>query len=413
MSGGQTGREPARNDRMLGGLFRHGHATHPQWRICTELALVQIDGQTQDPAYARRGNLGFVYVGAPFAASASEILTLLKLRTGVIDWVGTVGAAIVASGVEYRDEPAVSIMIAALAPGSFSVFSGTARLPALGSKTASGADAAWAALVHADPGLGDVDGLIRDLAGKLETGYLFGGLASGDAPPLPQFANQTFSGGLSGVAFSSDVTLRTRVSQGCSPLATDHLITACEGNLVTRLDDEPALDTLLSDLGVAEAVRESRDGETLLGALPAERLRNGLLVGVASANVQRGYGFADYRVRNVVGIDPLNRLVAIAEQPAVGERLVFCTRDARAARQDLIRMATELREELESDGLRIRGGLYVSCVARGQALFGDAGHEMALLQANLGEFPLAGFYANGEIARDTLYGHTGVLTLFV
>ena len=27
--------------------------------------------------------------------------------------------------------------------------------------------------------------------------------------------------------------------------------------------------------------------------------------------------------------------------------------------------------------------------------------------------PLVGFYANGEIARDTLYGYTGVLTLFI
>ena len=55
----------------------------------------------------------------------------------------------------------------------------------------------------------------------------------------------------------------------------------------------------------------------------------------------------------------------------------------------------------------------MSCVARGEALFGDAGLEMDLIKANLGEFPLVGFYANGEIARDTLYGYTGVLTLFI
>ena len=48
-------------------------------------------------------------------------------------------------------------------------------------------------------------------------------------------------------------------------------------------------------------------------------------------------------------------------------------------------MTTELREEIESEGQRIRGGIYVSCVARGQALFGDAGHEMALIEANLGD----------------------------
>ena len=397
----------------MSSFFRYGHATHPHWRMCAELALAQAEGQANDPNYTSRGNLGFVYIGAPLAEFASEILMLLKTRTGIIDWVGTVGGAILSSGVEYRDEPALAIMLAALPAGSFQVFSGTARLPALGAKTEDGADAAWAALVHADPGLADIEGLIRELSGKVEAGYLFGGLSSGDVPPLPQIANQTFTGGMSGVAFASNVGIRTRVTQGCSPLASDHLITACEGNLITTLDDEPALDTLLTDLDVSAEIRTSRDGETLLDALPAARLRNGLFAGIASANVQRGFGFADYRVRNVVGIDPLNRLVAIAEQPEVGERLIFCTRDARAARRDLIRMTTELREEIESEGHTIRGGIYVSCVARGEALFGDAGHEMALIEANLGAFPLVGFYANGEIARDTLYGYTGVLTLFI
>jgi small ligand-binding sensory domain FIST len=30
----------------------------------------------------------------------------------------------------------------------------------------------------------------------------------------------------------------------------------------------------------------------------------------------------------------------------------------------------------------------------------------------LGEVPLVGFFAGGEIARDHLYGYTGVLTVF-
>ncbi|MGE0800521.1 MAG: FIST N-terminal domain-containing protein [Lautropia sp.] len=398
---------------MTAGRFRHGHAAHPQWRICVERVLAQIDSQAADDGYMRGGNLGFAYVGAALAGDVDAIVALLKERTGVADWVGSVGEAVLATGAEYCAEPAIAVMIATLPPDGFNVFSGAARLPAAGSKTASGADAAWAALVHADPGLADLEELLKDLGGKLESGYLFGGLASGGDPPLPQIANRTFAGGVSGVAFSSDVALHTRVTQGCSPLGTDHLITACQGNLVTRLDGEPALDTLLADLGVAEEVRASRDGDRLLGALPAGRLRSGLFAGLASANAQRGFGFADYRVRNVIGIDPLNRLVAISERPDVGERLVFCTRDARAARRDLIRMTTELREQLESEGQTIKGGIYVSCIARGQAMFGEAGHELALIEANLGAFPLVGFSANGEIARDTLYGYTGVLTLFV
>jgi small ligand-binding sensory domain FIST len=91
---------------------------------------------------------------------------------------------------------------------------------------------------------------------------------------------------------------------------------------------------------------------------------------------------------------------------------VFCTRDAQAAHADLMRICTELREELETEGRSIRGGIYVSCLARGKALFGSASAEVGLLQSQLGDFPLVGFFANGEIAGQQLYGYTGVLTLF-
>ena len=43
-----------------------------------------------------------------------------------------------------------------------------------------------------------------------------------------------------------------------------------------------------------------------------------------------------------------------------------------------------------------------------QGLLTDVTPDMA----PLGDFPLIGFFANGEISRDRLYGHTGILTLF-
>ena len=59
-----------------------------------------------------------------------------------------------------------------------------------------------------------------------------------------------------------------------------------------------------------------------------------------------------------------------------------------------------------------RGALYYSCVARGEHLFGSRGAELGLVRQALGEVPLVGFFCNGEISRDRLYGYTGVLTLF-
>ena len=36
-----------------------------------------------------------------------------------------------------------------------------------------------------------------------------------------------------------------------------------------------------------------------------------------------------------------------------------------------------------------------------------------MIREELGAFPLAGFYANGEISHNRLYGYTGVLALFL
>jgi small ligand-binding sensory domain FIST len=60
----------------------------------------------------------------------------------------------------------------------------------------------------------------------------------------------------------------------------------------------------------------------------------------------------------------------------------------------------------------IRGGVYYSCLGRGQHMFGAPHRELELIRDTLGEFPLVGFFANGEISHNRLYGYTGVLTLF-
>jgi small ligand-binding sensory domain FIST len=54
----------------------------------------------------------------------------------------------------------------------------------------------------------------------------------------------------------------------------------------------------------------------------------------------------------------------------------------------------------------------VSCLGRGANLFGDDSEELKQIRDELGDFPLVGFYANGELSQNRLYGYTGVLTLF-
>ena len=393
--------------------FRHGHATHPQWQMALELALAQTQGQATDEPAPAIANLGFLYVTDHYASALPELLGALRQRTGVTHWVGAVAASICASGAEYDDEPALALMMASLPPDSFRMFSGRFPVPAPASRGAVGARHSHTALVHADPALPELAGLVAELSERTATGFLFGALTSGQSDSYTQLADEAVAGGLSGVVFSSTVRLLSRVTQGCTPLAGEHVISACAQHYLQQLDGRPALDVLLEDLGVRLPARSSRDGDAILQALPTERLSQGLFVGLASGDAERTPGFGDYRVRNVVGIDPHNRLLAVADVPSTGDRVVFCTRDRHAARRDLVRILSELRSDIEDEALTVHGALYHSCLARGASLFGTTGVELEVIAQQLGDVPLVGMYGSGEIARDQIYGYTGVLTLFV
>jgi small ligand-binding sensory domain FIST len=57
--------------------------------------------------------------------------------------------------------------------------------------------------------------------------------------------------------------------------------------------------------------------------------------------------------------------------------------------------------------------VYVSCTGRGGEHFGGPSAEMQLVRRALGDVPLVGFFAGGEIAHRHVYGYTGVLTVFI
>jgi small ligand-binding sensory domain FIST len=90
---------------------------------------------------------------------------------------------------------------------------------------------------------------------------------------------------------------------------------------------------------------------------------------------------------------------------------MFTRRDRDSAEQDLKRMLDGLARR--AGGQPIKGGVYCTCVARGPNLFGDDSEELKCIRATLGDFPLVGFFGNGEICNDRLYGYTGVLALFL
>jgi small ligand-binding sensory domain FIST len=372
--------------------FRAGHARAERWEDGVEEALRQVG------AIPAGANLGFAYVSDRLAGAAGEILAHLKEATGVRAWVGTVGVGVLATGVEYFDEPALAVMLAALPEGEFQVFSGRSRPPPLGARTPSGAEAAHFAIVHGDPHTEDIPELIEDMSAKVASGYLVGGLSSSRRTTF-QLANEVLQGGLSGVVLSSAIPVATRLTQGCSPLRQGterspvrHIVTEGERNIIAALDGRPALDVLREDLGEPAARDLRRAARNIHAGLPVP-----------------GSDTGDYLVRNLVGIDPRHKLIAIGGAVEPGMPILFCRRDGAAARQDLVRMLDSIARDLDAPP---KGGLYFSCLGRGEHMFGRRSAELGVVRDRLGEIPLVGFFCNGEISHDRLYGYTGVLTLF-
>jgi len=365
--------------------FRLGHARGDDWQEAAKLCLAQLGGP---PA-----SLGFLYVTDLLADHLGEIVDFFRQRTGVPHWTGTVGIGICASGNEYLDQPAMAVMLGELSPESFKIFSGVRSGDDLTTRRFQcGGRNAHFAIVHADPQNQEVPELIAGIAGKVESGFLVGGLSSSRRQNM-QIADKVTGGGISGVLFSDEVTVATRLTQGCSPVGPKHVITQAQRNIIITLDNKPALEVMKHDIGELLARDLNRIGGTIFVGLPVS-----------------GSDTGDYLVRNLVGLDPARGLIAIGDLVESGMQVMFCRRDAASAIEDMGRMLTSMKEGLYTQP---RGGVYYSCLGRGASLFGPGSAELKMIETAFGEFPLVGFFCNGEISHNRLYGYTGVLTLFV
>jgi small ligand-binding sensory domain FIST len=364
-------------------VLRASHARGAAWDEATSACLERL-------GHVAGATLGFVYISDVLAPHASAVLDRLREATGVAHWAGAVGVGVIGTGTEYLDEPALSVLLADFPEDEFAVFSGRQRAPSPGTRTASGASAAHFAIVHGDPQTEDMPALIEDMSRKVESGFLVGGLASSRTTPF-LIADGVLQGGLSGVVLSSAVSVATRLTQGCSPLPARHTITSAEGNVIATLDGRPALEVLREDVGARSSEDLQRAARGIHAALPVA-----------------GSDTGDYVVRNLVGADSRRGLLAIGAEVEAGMSLMFCRRDGHAARADLDRMLDAILEDQPSP----RGGLYFSCLGRGEHMFGARSAELEHVRARLGDVPVAGFFCNGEISHDRLYGYTGVLALF-
>jgi small ligand-binding sensory domain FIST len=113
-----------------------------------------------------------------------------------------------------------------------------------------------------------------------------------------------------------------------------------------------------------------------------------------------------------MGVEPTEGYVAVGDVVRPGQTVQFHIRDAETARGELRSLLAKVPRSPDAP---TSGALLFTCNGRGTRLFSQPNHDAAAIQDALGEIPLAGFFAAGEIGpiggQNFLHGFTASLAL--
>jgi small ligand-binding sensory domain FIST len=376
-----------------------------RWASAISDRAVGVDALDEAIASVRRGldrlDLAIVFASPALARKLAPRLADIPAATVI----GCSGAGIIGDASEIEDRPAVSVTAAEL-PGvtctGFRVEPDALPPDADAWRRRIGVDEPTGLLVLADPFSSDVQDLIEGLDAAFPRTPKFGGLVSGGRAPGANwlFANgATYHAGAVGVAFAGDLAIDTIVAQGCRPIGAPMVVTRSDDNLIRELDQG-------SPLEVLQALHDSLDERD------RALFRHSLFVGIEMKDslVHRE---GELLVRNIVGLDPVANVLAVAAHLRPFQVIRFMLRDARTATEDLERM---LERHRAAGRGACDGALLFSCLGRGAHLFGEPDHDCKLFRQHVGDVAVGGFFCNGEIGpvggTTFLHAYTSSFALF-
>ncbi len=369
-------------------------------------AALEASLEAVERSGAGGADLALVFVTGEAYSRAHQTLHAVRRVTGPRAVLGCSGAGILTDRREVEGELGVAVLAVRsdrLVATPF-LFEGQGERPDLGTELAQRIEGTVAeggcALVLPDAMGCNPAALLAQVHEALGFVPVLGAVAAG-APMFELYNTEAAEGALVGVALSGLASV-IGVTQGCTPIGEPYVITRAEANVIQRIGNRPALQML------EDAIRALPGG-------PARVRQAGVFAGLAMDPAKSPLERGDFLVRNLVGADQSSGALAVAERVRVGQTVQFQIRDAEASREDLRRMLEEVAARLGSR--RPAFGCYFDCAGRGRGLFGVADHDITLIRGALGEFPLVGFFGNGEFApvgrRNFFHNYTGALVLFL
>jgi small ligand-binding sensory domain FIST len=369
--------------------------------VCRD-ALRQLDGSQAD--------LAVVFVSADHGTGDVDIAAELHHRLEHAQLIGCSAESIVATGQEIEGSSAISLWLATLPVVSLTpMHLAFQRAPEGASLVGWPTDlpehwpADSALLVLGDPYSFPVEFLLQVVNDEHPGVPVVGGMASAASQPGENLLlgnESSYRDGAVAILLQGAVRVRTLVSQGCRPIGQPFVITKSERNLILQLGGKPAYERLLE---VYQTLATSEQ----------EMVRNGLHVGRVVTEYRDRFEQGDFLVRNVVGVDKETGGIAIGDYVRTGQTVQFHIRDATTADGELQQLLATIKRDTQNQA---QGGLLFTCNGRGTRLFTEPHHDATAIRNALGDIPLAGFFAAGELGpiagQNFIHGFTASLALF-
>jgi small ligand-binding sensory domain FIST len=355
-------------------------------------------------------DLAMLFVSHHHGPDFDRIAAQVCEQLGTDRLLGCTGESIVGTGREIENEPAMSLWLARL-PGVTvcPMHLKFERSPEGGVIVGWPDDLPieWPAgsslLMLGEPYSFPADLLLERLNEDQPGVPVIGGMASGGSAPGE---NQLLLGprshreGAVVAMLHGAVRVRTLVSQGCRPVGKHFVVTKAERNVIHELGGKPAL-LRLKEIYDTLPTREQ------------QLVQRGLHMGRVVSEYQERFQQGDFLVRNVMGIDPDSGAIAIGDYVRAGQTVQFHIRDQQTADEDLRQLLAQLKTDPQAAP---SAALMFTCNGRGTRLFNQPDHDARALQQSLGDIPLAGFFAAGELGpiggQNFMHGFTASVALF-
>ena len=335
----------------------------------------------------------------------------LVRATGAPAVLGCTAESVIGGGIEVENAAGLSLWAASLPDTRVRTFEVTSSMgpddrpifsalpPVEESRLAS-------LLLLADPFSFPMDPYLSLLNEELPSVPAMGGMASGAMGPgqsLLFTPSGTLESGCVGVVLEGETELAPVVSQGCRPIGSPWVITACDQNRILGLGGRPALEVLMETWN--ELSEEDR-----------ERLQSAPFMGLAVDPTRSEFAPDDFLVRGIVGLIKGENAIAVSHFVRRGQTVQLLVRDARSAGDELERMMTSHGGARPGEG-RGSGALIFSCNGRGSRMFEEPNHDIHRVRGGLDSgAPVAGFFAAGEIGpvggRNFLHGFTASVAVY-